>query len=1231
VPPQHPATGDVLDQALHVARTQAAKTPTAPAFLQALKPNSPLFAQTSRVNIARPAAQKKQQARVVPAPQDHHTLLGTNENTTATADEQSFLARQNYKDKSATAPVRQQAKTIEQAYVKGGDTRKTTPARKTKGVRGGSAGLQGAALTAPNLTVVGGRALDSLAAGIPFGSATGLAAKGINALNLPDAERQQVIGGFEKDTSLDNPAQRAALVSEALARGNIIPAHATTRQILEAALTPHQHKLSLWDIVNPENIAKDALYTPVFAAEGGYAAGHAVRAAIPKALGGKGDTTELKAIGKGELAQVEHPLATAERNPFQTGLAIASLLKFAGGAAGRAADLPQTPRLVKTPEGFTLDKGTLSKNLTERVAQKGSDALLARSPILQRHEFGKQVRTLHGRATQFGEHAAEENVKPFLDTRKGLKRTERNSLLFNQGAGGGAAPAEFAASYEDKAAAFKAAGKRALPKTQKAQANLRRAESEQFGDAPLSAKQQAYVDAGRAAAGNRTNFLIDQGALDPVSAKWRDAEHLVDLRASQGDLLARGVEKARDAWVSAEKGSPEQENASRALDHALDYFLSKHAEAGGQEPFRVPTKKVKPLTDFMRPGRAVRTNKELKSMVTGVGKQSKGGAVTSGNYPHSEAEFIRQLMQPSTAAATGKFVDDVRTKLGRPAVPGEEIPEGTVLRSDKNIRATPKVTVTAEHHLNAEAESLRSMRDQFRDPEQEDNLTHVPAGFAGTIYPRAVLDHIDDLVKRADAKHGGIAQATRAYKGAILYSRPAYAAGNFFGSMGQAVLGGTGPLSVARKNALAKPIGVNDNSFAARVFDEPKGTLGGALDNARFAPTVAGKVGQGIKGSAQAVDSVYRGSIRRASIWSDNIWRDALYTRHALPEARKLAYPDDGAIKRLLVRKRASDSAIQDAAKAMADGTTEAAAQARDRALQKTFDFLGDFAAMKRYKGLDLAVPFNAWTRFSGKLLLQTLPLKYPGRDLLLYQLGQLGQQGTAQQGVLPQYLQETIPLGGNNPDARFGLATQRANSFATLGELAPLGRNGGVSLEELLGNASPFLAPGIEAVTGKDLQTGKDVKDADGNPIHGSPSGIAKFLGSQALGLVPPASTAAKAFDIPYLSDLAKTGTSANPDAPKQPWWLGPLNQTLPARVTLRNAASDQAYGVQSLTASLVSKLSASNKKLAATPAGIAKIQRDAVALSAKITKNLAYYQAHPDEVQKLITNGGDGTARAK
>jgi hypothetical protein len=205
---------------------------------------------------------------------------------------------------------------------------------------------------------------------------------------------------------------------------------------------------------------------------------------------------------------------------------------------------------------------------------------------------------------------------------------------------------------------------------------------------------------------------------------------------------------------------------------------------------------------------------------------------------------------------------------------------------------------------------------------------------------------------------------------------------------------------------------------------------------------------------------------------------------------------------------------------------------------------------------------------------------------------------------------------------------------LATAGTIAPLGDLGGVGTEQAFGNASPFLAPLIEAATGNDLQTGAAIKDAQGNPIKGNAGDVARFLGAQAAGFVPPLTIASSllqggrkpaATSIPLLGFQPKARSNAGPllQQPTPPGWLGALNSVLPFHVGLTNEHADEFYGNKDLRTRLVAEIKANNKALAKTPGGIAKIEAEATRIGNHVTKNLAYYQAHPEALRALLANG--------
>lgn len=1226
MPPQHPQTDLVVHEVRSAPGARPALVRGTKDFFEAVAgTRSPINRQSSRIA----------------APFATNTFLGGGTTpTVSTPEQQAFIS------KGAAKKGNPQARTIEQTYVKAADTQKTIPAKTTPGARGGGPSIQGAALTAPNIQAVGTRALGLIGSGIPLGSAAPSALKALSSLGLGADQRQQVISGFAHDTTLDQPTTKAAEVALALAKGNAIPANPTKRQLLTAALSPHEHQPSYWDAVDPRNIIKDALYTPVYAAEGGFATGAATRAALG------GNTAPIKAIGEAQLQQIEHPGAFVQQHPFQAALTVFGAAKGLGAVGGKVAGLEAAPRVVPATAfgDVPIPRGELSTNLTTRAGQNVSDFALGRSENLQKSALKTQTRKIANLTRIEQQHQLGASLKPLADAAKGISRKRQASLLYNE-AQGATAP-EFADFYRGLADQAKTGpkGRPVKPATAKrisagqtAQANIRAAQGERFGT-EVTPKEQAFLDAARNAAQTRTDLLKNMQtpagttALDPLSAQWRDYQHLVGLRASQGDPLAQAVTQARGRSVSTMPGTPEHAAANAALAKSLDAF-SASTDA---QPFRVPTVRPKPLSEFAFPGRSLRARNDPASVVSGIGKPSMGASLESGNYPLGSEHFYKQLEEPHTAAAMIEFTNRVSKELGTVPKAGDPIPDNMILRNEGNLRTTPKVNLTAADSLNAEADALRSMQDEFIDPVTA-GITHVPEGFKGIMLPRPVYKEIIQRVARVQPGSLGakISTATRAYKTGVLMTRPAYPAGNLANSGLQAALGGAGPLSWLRGRSLPSPAGVSDAGFIASEFRK-SGRLGfrSGIDEARVTPGIAGKTGALAKGAGRFVAEQYTGRIRRYSIAADNAGRKALYASKAVKEARKGAYPDDGAIRRLIAKRRAADPAIQDYLHKMANGTDAEAKAAADRAVQTVNDFLGDFGSMGHLFGsreADLLVPFNRWLRFSSTLLLKTLPLKYPGRTLLLYRLGQLGQQGTAQQGILPQYLQESIPLTGN-PAAEWLTNTQRANPFATLGTtLPPDQTTGAPDTSQIIGNFSPIVPLGINTITGKDIQTGRQLTNAQGEPITQNPLDQARYLGAQLTGLVPPIAalaggTRGKAdTSIPFIGEQSRKASSSGPllQQPSQPWWLPIANQVLPVRLDIRNLHADQYNGAKLLTTYLAKKQELDNKAALGKPGGQAAVIAKWTKIGAEVNANLQRYLKNPKLVDELLASGTAGKTR--
>lgn len=1369
----------------------SAKTPdNTHAFFKAVAgKRSPLNRQSSR--IAKPFA-------------DNPFLGGGNTGTVATPAEQAFLA------KDAAKKGDPQARTIEQNYVKAADTQRVVP--KTTPRPGGQrlgtqGGVRGAALTAPDVAAQASRALDLIQNRIPLGAQAHTALDAISKFDLPNDQRQQVIGGFAHDRSLDSdPYAKPTLVADAMAKGNPIPAHATTRQLLDAALGPKggTHH-SLWDIVNPLNIAKDALLTPVYTAEGGHALGHATVEAV------KGNPSEIEAIGKGELQQIEHPLLTAEKNPFQTGLAIATGLKTVGKGVGLAQGLEATPRAIPTDfefGGHTLDRGLASTNAYTRLGQTIADKRLARSPAAQRRFMENDARTLGNLESSTATRLSKAQVAPATEAAKRLSPARRDSLLANEAQGGSAA--EFADMWDKKAAANESAaaaqggatGKKLarLAKQQRAQANLRRAQAKKWG--PLAtakdrADAQAFLDTHRTVGDQRTHELTHAQtpggttALDQTSALWRDYQHNIELRASQGNERAIQVKMARNAldeqpmkgnnagpvdpvafqaahdrlasaldhYIINEHGlhipghtvdestfNPtgdeahthrqvkdtqgnyvahietsqvggdyhighvETDQAARnstialhLLDHAIHeagdrpitahfanerlgriadrYFAKKGytresvttgngatvrytrdpsiplgRRAGspnsdifpeGQRPFRVPTHTIKgsgPIRRNFGAAKALAAKTDVRQGISNLG-HSFGESLDTGNFLTRHQDFLRQAVEPHRALAGIRYANRLKERYGRPLAPGETVREGEVIVTPSNLKAGLRGALSAEGDLNEHADALQNIADEYKigATTRADKTVPITAK-PGSYYalPTPVVEQIMTTLERA--KPSKLRDVTRAYKKSVLFTRVAYPASNFVNSAAQSALGGVTAGAVRHRNEIEAPDGLLGHGFMANYLPGAERTgFRSGVQEAKLTPGTTGKTWAVTKGIARALDEQGPQRIRDVSVGADDFWRKALYAHKAYAAARKLAYPDEGTVSRLLRHRSIADEKILAAYHEMAhapEGTV--AHTAMREAVKATTDFLGDFENMKRYPALDLMIPFNAWTRFSMKLLLKTLPLKYPGRTLLMYQVSRIGQQGSSQQGILPQYLQEQIPLGGA-PTGQFGAYTQRANPLATLGTtfapLSPGTPNAGAPNigAGFLGSLNPTFGVIANAASGYDLQQGRQLRDENGDPIAGNLYAQGRYILSQIEGLLPPLTalaggTRGQADTSLPLFDEQSRNITKDPLGGQQPSGpsIGPfkvlpiLNQFLPLRIDERNMTADQIKGMRAYRSSLIS---AANKSAAPMPpqgtpaydAWIAKITNTA----GKLGKNISYYFAHPEKAQQVIDEG--------
>jgi hypothetical protein len=146
----------------------------------------------------------------------------------------------------------------------------------------------------------------------------------------------------------------------------------------------------------------------------------------------------------------------------------------------------------------------------------------------------------------------------------------------------------------------------------------------------------------------------------------------------------------------------------------------------------------------------------------------------------------------------------------------------------------------------------------------------------------------------------------------------------------------------------------------------------------------------------------------------------------------------------------------------------------RDQLIQRIEDFNGAMSRVTRADDALYAVgTFWKWYEHVAKLTLYTLPFKYPGRALLLNQMGQLGQDYAKRNGIWPSWLTGVILLGQLDQQAgsQRAFSTQGWWPFATVSQsVLPTNLSGtSYAAPKLLGMVNPVISSIPNVLTGKD------------------------------------------------------------------------------------------------------------------------------------------------------------------
>ena len=304
----------------------------------------------------------------------------------------------------------------------------------------------------------------------------------------------------------------------------------------------------------------------------------------------------------------------------------------------------------------------------------------------------------------------------------------------------------------------------------------------------------------------------------------------------------------------------------------------------------------------------------------------------------------------------------------------------------------------------------RQVDSRTIDPDAPGDFYLVP----NAVY-KGIMDSLEDEAFRfRPSTRGGafgaisgynLDRLTRAWRTLTLNVLPKTAFANIAGSAILALQAGAGPRSwyyawralTGRKDANGRELPI-PKELLQRYYDQ-------------FTPEVG--VGR-FRDKPQAVQvgaawiAWWMNSMRRLNGMSEDFGRLAVWYSKAYPEALKVASSDGGVL--FSRAKRLNDDAL-DMLDAMASGDPAWLAK-NDAWLRQSYDFLGYL-----HKGgqtasrLRIAIPFWQWYLHMLKLTFFTMPTKYPGRALMLQQLGEIGEEYQKTHGVMIPGYEDLIPL----------------------------------------------------------------------------------------------------------------------------------------------------------------------------------------------------------------------------
>jgi hypothetical protein len=534
------------------------------------------------------------------------------------------------------------------------------------------------------------------------------------------------------------------------------------------------------------------------------------------------------------------------------------------------------------------------------------------------------------------------------------------------------------------------------------------------------------------------------GAPPETMAEWRSARAKWETQArtartrmathrATADRLNARIDELGGRVRKAQEALSGQDHAALqgAYAHAVDEFITSHAERGGIEPSRVAYTQAPQAyrSPFARSGARL-------GFKTPTGRQplETGAAFESGKYlidPHAP---LKESLAAQHAQVSNLLHDETIKQLGRRAEAGDERPSGWAYVSDKNL-ATARRTV---HDLPDNPVTMDAYRGSLEKqhgflakiltPAMRDTPTgeRVPAGEHGWFVPKGALDQI--LAYTQPPSRNAYDQMLTKYQRILVGYRPSTVFNNAIGSLPLAMLSGAGPKAfhMAWRS-------MRDKSLAPPVL---------------FGRGVAGSFAHEATGPISAASQF----LRRGSQWGEDFSRLAAYWGKAG--------------KGMAKRAKALEMTGDEYARALANGTVDRPLQ--EKWIDHAADFLSDQITPTGKIGRQVGrgILFHRWVGHIAKLLLVTLPLNHPRRLEILNSLAAYGDQYRQEHGVWPDWYSTYLPLfqhverlgpGGVPQVFTKSFNTAGVNPFATLNQYSGAISSNDSTKEIARGILNPF------------------------------------------------------------------------------------------------------------------------------------------------------------------------------